>query len=67
MAGYAFGFNPSYGLTDQAIAAVANELIQSRLRGGKQGCLDVFDGLVCTHWGGRHEAGAGTCQVFTNR
>ena len=24
---------------------------QSGLRGGKQGCLDVFDGLVCTHWG----------------
>ncbi len=21
----------------------------------------------CTHWEGRHEAGAGTCQVFTNR
>jgi hypothetical protein len=42
-------------------------LIQSRLRGGKQGCLDVFDGLVCTHWGGRHEVGAGTCQGFTNR
>jgi hypothetical protein len=40
---------------------------QSRLRGGKQGCLDVFDGLVCTHWGGRHEVGAGTCQGFTNR
>jgi hypothetical protein len=27
----------------------------------------VFDGLVCTHWGGRHEVGAGTCQGFTNR
>jgi hypothetical protein len=22
---------------------------------------------VCTHWGGRHEVGAGTCQGFTNR
>ena len=28
--------------------------------GGKQGCLDVSDGLVCTHHGGRHEVGAGT-------
>jgi len=28
---------------------------------------DVFDGLVCTHWGSRHEVGAGTCQGFTNR
>ena len=35
-----------------------NELIQSRLRGGKQACLDVFDGLVCTHRRGRHEVGA---------
>jgi hypothetical protein len=40
---------------------------QSRLRGGKQGCLDVFDGLVGTHWRGRHEVSAGTCQGFTNR
>ena len=31
------------------------------------GCLDVFHGLVCTHWGGRHEVDAGTCQGFTNR
>ncbi len=29
--------------------------------------FDVFDGLVCTHWGGRHEVGTGTCQAFTNR
>jgi short subunit dehydrogenase len=29
--------------------------------------FDVFDGLVCTPWGGRHEVGAGTCQGFTNR
>ena len=36
-----------------------DELIQSRLRDGKQGCLDVFDGLVCTHWGGRHEVATG--------
>src|ERR1700720_4307560 len=34
---------------------------------GKQGCLAVFDGLVCTHWGGRQEVGAGTCQGFANR
>jgi len=36
-------------------------------RGGKQDCLDVFDGLVGTHWRGRHEVSAGTCQGFTNR
>jgi hypothetical protein len=55
------------GLRRHCRAGLPDELIQSRLRGGKQGCLDAFDGLVCTHWEGRHEAGAGTCQVFTNR
>ena len=44
-----------------------DELIQSRLRGGKQGCLDVFDGFVCSHWEGRHEVASGTDQAFTNR
>src|ERR1700731_3776456 len=29
--------------------------------------FDVFDGLLCPHWGSRHEVGAGSCQDFTNR
>jgi hypothetical protein len=52
-----------------AIAACAHQtsIIQCQLRGGKQDCLGVFDGIVCTHWRVRHEVGAGTCQGFTNR
>jgi hypothetical protein len=52
------------GLRRHRRVGLPEELIQSPLRGGKQACLDVFDGLVCR---GRHEVGAVTCQGFTNR
>src|SRR6266849_2910641 len=43
------------GLRRHRRVGLPEELIQSPLRGGEQACLNVFDGLVCTHWGGRHE------------
>ena len=52
------------GLRRHRRVGLPEELIQSPLRGGKQACLDVFDGLVCR---GRHEVGAETYQGFTNR
>ncbi len=45
----------------------SDNLIQSRFRGGRQGCLDILDGLVCTLCGSRCEAGAGSSQGLTNR
>jgi hypothetical protein len=33
----------------------------------RHGWVTAFDGLVGTHWAGRHEVSAGTCQGFTNR
>jgi len=57
----------SSGLRRHRRMGPPDELIQSRLRGDKQACLDVFDGLVLHPLGGRHEVGAGSCQGFTNR
>src|SRR6267154_2146551 len=51
------------GLRRHRRVGLPEELIQSPLRGGKQACLDVFDGLVCR---ARHEVGAETYQGFTN-
>jgi hypothetical protein len=52
-----------------AIVAWAHrtKLIQSRLRGGKQGCLDFLDWLVGTHRGGRHEIAAANVDGIRGR
>ncbi len=56
--GYAKICNASVAIGEAAILLSSNAFLQ--LAKPWQDCLDVFDGPVCTHWGGRHAVGAVT-------